>query len=98
LPSPSSGSMVLRQAIAKVGSLKMTRKRQSMRRNRHFQLFWDLYRRAFADNPHFLGGYYPSGAMYDPYVNSFYAETFPNGQFGPLDDAHRTAYLRIIVY
>ncbi len=46
----------------------------------------------------YAAGGYPSGAMYDPVVNSFYAETFPNGLFGPLDDAHRTAYLRIIVY
>lgn len=46
----------------------------------------------------YAAGYYPSGAMYDPYVNSFYKETFPNGQFGPLNDADRSAYLRIIVY
>jgi hypothetical protein len=46
----------------------------------------------------YAGSVYPNGAMYDPVVNSFYAETFPNGLFGPLDDAHRTAYLRIIVY
>jgi hypothetical protein len=46
----------------------------------------------------YAAGGYPSGAMYDPYVNSFYAETFPNGLQGPLDDASRTAYLRIIVY
>ena len=46
----------------------------------------------------YAAGYYPSGTMYDPVVNSFYAETFPNGLYGPLDDAHRTAYLRIIAY
>lgn len=46
----------------------------------------------------YAAGNYPSGTMYDPVVNSFYAETFPNGLFGPLDDASRTAYLRIIVY
>jgi len=46
----------------------------------------------------YAAGNYPSGTMYDPVVNSFYAETFPNGLFGPLDDAHRTAYLRVIVY
>jgi len=46
----------------------------------------------------YAAGNYPSGTMYDPYVNSFYAETFPNGIYGLLDDAHRTAYLRIIVY
>lgn len=46
----------------------------------------------------YAAGYYPSGAMYDPYVNSFYKETFPNGEFGPLNDADRSAYLRIIVY
>lgn len=44
------------------------------------------------------GGNYPSGALYDPYVNSFYANTFPNGEFGALTDDARTAYLRIIVY
>jgi hypothetical protein len=46
----------------------------------------------------YANGYYPSGAMYDPYVNSFYKETFPNGLFGALDDPSRSAYLRIIVY
>jgi len=46
----------------------------------------------------YAGGGYPSGAMYDPVVNSFYVETFPNGLYLPLDDGHRSAYLRIIVY
>jgi hypothetical protein len=46
----------------------------------------------------YAGVSYPYGAMYDPVVNSFYVETFPNGEQGPLDDAHRSAYLRIIVY
>jgi hypothetical protein len=46
----------------------------------------------------YAGVSYPYGAMYDPVVNSFYVETFPNGLQGPLDDAHRSAYLRIIVY
>ena len=46
----------------------------------------------------YAGSVYPNGAMYDPVVNSFYAETFPNGLNGPLDDGSRTAYLRIIIY
>jgi hypothetical protein len=40
----------------------------------------------------YAAGGYPSGALYDPYVNSFYAETFPP------NDYTRTAYLRIEIH